>query len=69
MVRVHTHIGSGSDPVVWQKVASMSLDLVAQFPDVHTLNLGGGYKVYCRSVLATEYYCIPMRAAVDCAKK
>lgn len=43
--RIHTHIGSGSDPEVWKKVASMSLDLVRQFPGVHTLNLGGGYKV------------------------
>lgn len=45
VVRVHTHIGSGSDPAVWQKVSRMSLELVRQFPDVVTLNLGGGYKV------------------------
>jgi diaminopimelate decarboxylase len=44
-VRIHTHIGSGSDPEVWLKVSAMSLDLVRQFPHVHTLNLGGGYKV------------------------
>ncbi|CAN0294774.1 unnamed protein product [Ascophyllum nodosum] len=44
VTRVHTHIGSGSDPAVWQKVSGMSLDLVRQFPDVTTLNLGGGYK-------------------------
>mmetsp|Transcript_20982 Transcript_20982/g.35197 ORF Transcript_20982/g.35197 Transcript_20982/m.35197 type:complete len:513 (-) Transcript_20982:204-1742(-) len=43
--RIHTHIGSGSDPAVWQKVSGMSLDLCRQFPDVDTLNLGGGYKV------------------------
>ena len=43
--RVHTHIGSGSDPAVWQRVAGMSLDLCRLFPDVATLNLGGGYKV------------------------
>ena len=43
--RIHTHIGSGADPAVWQKVAGMSLDLVRHFPDAHTLNLGGGYKV------------------------
>ena len=43
--RIHTHIGSGSDPEVWKKVAAMSLDLVRAFPTVHTLNLGGGYKV------------------------
>ena len=43
--RIHTHIGSGSDPAVWQKVAGMSLDIVRKFPEVHTLNLGGGFKV------------------------
>merc|ERR1740127_321772 len=44
--RVHTHIGSGSDPAVWQKVASLSLDLCEQLgPSVNVLNLGGGYKV------------------------
>jgi len=47
--RVHTHIGSGSDPKIWQKVAGMSLDIVAKFldkgHDVRILNLGGGYKV------------------------
>lgn len=45
IVRIHTHIGSGSDPLVWQKVAQMSLDTVARFPDVHTLDMGGGFKV------------------------
>ncbi|MGJ8640171.1 MAG: diaminopimelate decarboxylase [Opitutaceae bacterium] len=45
VIRIHTHIGSGSDPKVWQKVSSMSLDLVRQFPDVVSLNLGGGFKV------------------------
>lgn len=45
VVRIHTHIGSGSDPAVWQKISGMSLDLVRQFPDVVALNLGGGYKV------------------------
>lgn len=48
IVRIHTHIGSGSDPDVWQSVAGMSLDLVREFPDVTTLNLGGGYKVSCK---------------------
>lgn len=45
VVRIHTHIGSGSDPNVWQKTSRMSIELVKHFPDVHTLNLGGGYKV------------------------
>ena len=43
--RVHTHIGSGSDPAVWQRVAGLSLDLCEQIPSVTVLNLGGGYKV------------------------
>lgn len=45
IVRIHTHIGSGSDPLVWQKVAKMSIDTVEQFPDVSTLDMGGGFKV------------------------
>lgn len=47
--RLHTHIGSGSDPEVWKKVASMSLDIAKRiYGDgncIETLNLGGGYKV------------------------
>lgn len=45
IVRIHTHIGSGSDPKVWQKVAKMSLATVERFKDVKILNMGGGYKV------------------------
>ena len=45
VVRIHTHIGSGSDPAVWQKVSGMSIDLCRAFSTVTTLNLGGGYKV------------------------
>lgn len=45
VVRIHTHIGSGSDPAVWQAVSESSLALVERFPDVTLLNLGGGYKV------------------------
>lgn len=44
-VRIHTHIGSGSNPRVWQKVAQLSLSLVQRFPEVVTLNLGGGFKI------------------------
>jgi len=47
--RVHTHIGSGSDPEVWKKVSKLSLDIVGKVLDaghnVSILNLGGGYKV------------------------
>jgi diaminopimelate decarboxylase len=42
---LHSHIGSGTDPEVWTRAARMTLDLVAQLPDVATLNLGGGFKV------------------------
>lgn len=45
VVRIHTHIGSGSDPAVWQHAAQLSLGLVREFPGVTILNLGGGYKV------------------------
>src|SRR6185295_2388674 len=42
---LHSHIGSGSDPAVWQRVARMTLDLAAELPEVTTVNLGGGFKV------------------------
>ena len=45
VVRIHTHIGSGSDPAVWQRVARLSLDMVREFAGVTTLNLGGGFKI------------------------
>jgi len=43
--RIHSHIGSGSDPAVWLRVAEMNIALVERFPSVTSLNLGGGYKV------------------------
>lgn len=43
--RIHTHIGSGSDPKIWQGVATKSLSFCKVFPSVTALNLGGGYKV------------------------
>ena len=42
---LHTHIGSGSDPEVWQRVAGMALSIAERLPDVTTLSLGGGFKV------------------------
>jgi len=45
IARLHTHIGSGSDPAVWTRVARMTLDIVARLPDVTRVNLGGGFKV------------------------
>jgi diaminopimelate decarboxylase len=43
--RLHSHVGSGTDPEVWKRCARMTLDLVASLPDVATVNLGGGFKV------------------------
>lgn len=43
--RLHTHIGSGSDPEVWKRVTRMSLDLAHELPEVTVVNLGGGFKV------------------------
>jgi diaminopimelate decarboxylase len=41
----HSHIGSGADPEVWARVAAMNLDIVRKMPDVHTVNMGGGFKI------------------------
>lgn len=43
--RIHTHIGSGSDPGIWQSVARTSLSFCKIWDTVTALNLGGGYKV------------------------
>ena len=45
VTRMHTHIGSGADPEVWNRCAQLSLDIAGCLPDVHTLSLGGGFKV------------------------
>jgi diaminopimelate decarboxylase len=42
---LHTHIGSGSDPAVWTRVAELVLEIAARLPDVTTVSLGGGFKV------------------------
>jgi diaminopimelate decarboxylase len=42
---LHSHIGSGTDPEVWQRVTRMTLDLAAALTDVSVVNLGGGFKV------------------------
>lgn len=43
--RLHSHVGSGTDPEVWKRCARMTLDLVGSLPEVGTVNLGGGFKV------------------------
>jgi len=45
VTRMHTHVGSGADPEVWRHCAQLALAIVARLPDVHTLSLGGGFKV------------------------
>ncbi len=45
ITRIHSHIGSGSDPDVWKAVTEMTLAQADKFPSVHTVNLGGGFKV------------------------
>lgn len=45
VTRMHTHIGSGSEPSMWVHCAKLSLDVAARLPEVRTLNLGGGFKV------------------------
>ena len=45
ITRIHSHIGSGSDPEVWKGVTEMTLAQADKFPLVHTVNLGGGFKV------------------------
>jgi diaminopimelate decarboxylase len=45
VTKIHTHIGSGTDPRVWEEAASSTLALVEKFRDVTTVNLGGGFKV------------------------
>jgi len=42
---MHTHIGSGADPEVWNRCARLSLGIAARLPEVTTLCLGGGFKV------------------------
>jgi diaminopimelate decarboxylase len=45
ITRMHSHIGSGTDPVVWKRVARMSLSIAGMLPEVRVLNLGGGFKI------------------------
>jgi len=45
ITRLHSHIGSGTDPEVWKRCTRMTLDLAGRLPDVRLINLGGGFKV------------------------
>jgi len=46
IVEVHTHIGSGGAPELWQSNIDRVLSIVEQFfPEATTVNLGGGFRV------------------------
>jgi diaminopimelate decarboxylase len=45
ITRLHSHVGSGTDPEIWKRCTRMTLDLAAKLPDVQRINLGGGFKV------------------------
>ena len=43
---IHVHIGSGGDPKAWRDNIDRELEFVeTYFPDVTTVNLGGGFRV------------------------
>ncbi|MDX1766056.1 MAG: hypothetical protein R3313_03845 [Candidatus Saccharimonadales bacterium] len=43
--RVHIHIGTGSDPAIWEQLMIAGIKALDHFPDATVLNLGGGFKV------------------------
>ena len=44
IVRVHTHIGTGTDPMEWRRALAVTLELAEKFKDLETVNIGGGFK-------------------------
>jgi diaminopimelate decarboxylase len=45
ITRLHSHVGSGTDPEIWKRCIRMTLELAAKLPEVGAVNLGGGFKV------------------------
>ncbi|HEY7140550.1 MAG TPA: diaminopimelate decarboxylase [Methylomirabilota bacterium] len=45
ITRLHSHVGSGTDPDIWKRCTRMTLELAAKLPEVRAVNLGGGFKV------------------------
>lgn len=43
--RIHTHIGSGTDPAVWKAAVNRTMEIVERFPLAKKVNFGGGFKV------------------------
>ncbi len=61
---VHTHIGSGTDPEEWQRVAERCAALLDHFPEATHLSLGGGFKVaYMQGEKTADFVAIGERVA------
>lgn len=45
ITRLHSHVGSGTDPDIWKRCTRMTLELAAKLPEVTAVNLGGGFKI------------------------
>ncbi len=45
LTRLHSHVGSGTDPDIWKRCTRMTLELAAKLPEVTAVNLGGGFKI------------------------
>ncbi len=45
ITRLHSHVGSGTDPEIWKRCTRMTLELASKLPEVGAVNLGGGFKV------------------------
>lgn len=44
IARLHTHIGSGTDPMEWISTLETTLDIAEQLPDANCVSIGGGFK-------------------------
>ena len=44
--RLHIHVGSGADPKIWGQVMDQALEIAREYPEVTSLDIGGGYKVH-----------------------
>ena len=45
ITKVHTHIGAGTDPTVWQQSAKITLGLCKKVLSATVVSFGGGFKV------------------------
>ena len=43
--RVHIHIGTGSDPAIWEQLMQAGIRALEHFKQASVLNLGGGFKL------------------------